>query len=451
MEKLSYNRNNLQSNIPYKYIRSVEILVLTTIYILVLSASLIAFKLFFLANTLIIALAGVLIIAAIVLEIFLIKKNVALNKKYEALIISMHREYDKKIKIITMFSHKIREPLNNLTVTEDMLKGDDLTPKQKEFAETVNASYRSMVSVVNELTMTVAEDASLESERQIQFNIGSTIEHVIELYCIRNPKNLDIEFVKTEAVNFECIGDPVIIKQIFIDIFGRIEKQNHDRQITVKISLNLVEESPSENTIAIMIEANLEMLLIDETDFEGYRPANLISLMKGKYVQDVSNNLVMVNMLLKIQKDVETSKEKISSSKIQESMNKNKEQKNLNELRVLLVDDNTINSRIVQLALKPLVQSVDLAYDGKEALDKFTTNTYDIILMDIEMPVVDGLTAIEKIRALESTANRYIPIIALTANAMISDKEKCLSAGANDYISKPFQPAQLVEKIKQFI
>lgn len=443
MEKLSYNRNNLQGNIPYKDIRSVEMLLLIEIYTLVLSAALIMFKQTF--------FAGILIIAAIILGTFIIKKYITLNKKYETLIISMHRNYDKKIEIITMFSHKIREPLNNLTITEGLLTGGDLTPKQKEFAETVNASYRSMVSVVNELTMTVAEDVSSESEKQIQFNIGSTIEHVIELYSIRNPKNLDIKFVKTEAANFECIGDPVIIKQIFIDIFGRIEKQSLDRQITIKINLNLAEESPSENIIAIIIETDIEMLLIDETDLEGYRPANLISLMKGKYVQEVSNNLVMVNMLLRIQKAEQTSKEKISSSKIQELMNKNKEQKNLNELRVLLVDDNAINSRIVQLALKPLVQSVDLAYDGKEALDKFTTNTYDVILMDIEMPVINGLTAIEKIRALESTTNRYIPIIALTANAMISDKEKCLSAGANDYISKPFQPAQLVEKIKQFI
>ena len=123
----------------------------------------------------------------------------------------------------------------------------------------------------------------------------------------------------------------------------------------------------------------------------------------------------------------------------------------MRDLRVLLVEDNIINSKIVTLALQQLVKSIDLASDGKEALNKFTTNTYDLILMDIEMPVIDGLTATEKIRVLESATNRHVPIIALTANAMIGDKERCLSAGADDYISKPFQPTDLIEKIKQII
>jgi len=442
MKKLSSNRKHLQNNIPYKDIRSVEIFSLIAIYALAFSIVLIIFKQTF--------LAGILIIAALLIKIVVVKKTETLNKKHEALIISMLKSYEKNIKIISEFSHKIRGPLNNLTVTEDILTGGDLTSKQKEFAETVKSSVKSMVSVVNELTMTVTENVSFESRKQIHFNIGLAIEDIIELYSIRNQQNLDFKFEKEEA-NFECIGDPVILKQIFIDIFGRIEKQSFDRQTTIKINLNTVTESATENIITLIIETDIKMLLIDETDLEGSRPANLISLMQGKYVQEVGDNSVMVTMLLRIPKAMQTSKEKISSSKIQELMDKDKEQKNLKDLRVLLVEDNTINSRIVLLALKPLVQSVDLAYDGKEALDKFTTNTYDLILMDIEMPVIDGLTAIEKIRTLESTTNKYVPIIALTANAMLGDKEKCLSAGANDYISKPFQPAQLVEKIKKVI
>ncbi|MBN2863799.1 MAG: response regulator, partial [Bacteroidales bacterium] len=86
-----------------------------------------------------------------------------------------------------------------------------------------------------------------------------------------------------------------------------------------------------------------------------------------------------------------------------------------------------------------------------EALDKFGTSDYDIILMDIQMPVMSGLTAAEKIRALESSTNTHIPIIAITANAMLGDREKCISAGIDDYISKPFQPSLLIEKIRKFI
>ena len=78
-------------------------------------------------------------------------------------------------------------------------------------------------------------------------------------------------------------------------------------------------------------------------------------------------------------------------------------------------------------------------------------SNYDLILMDIQMPVMSGLVAAEKIRALESATSSHVPIIAITANAMIGDKEKCLAAGIDDYISKPFQPAALLEKIKTII
>jgi len=437
----SYNKN-MQSNIPHKDIKSIEMYLYAAISILILSVTLLIFM-----QTI---LAGALIIVTISLGIIIVIKNRALNKKYKSLITSMLRSYDKKIKIISEFSHKIREPLNNLIITEDLLIETDLTAKQKEFAETIKASAISMVSVANELTMAVAENLNFESRKEIQFNIGSTIEHVIELYNARYKKNLDIKFIKGDD-NIECIGDPAIIKQIFIGIFGRIEKQSCDHQITIKVSLNPVTESASENIITIIIEADIKMLLIDEADLDGSLPANLIDLMQGKYVQEIGDNSVMITMLFRIKKATQAVKEKKSSSKIDELMNKGKKQKKLKDLQVLLVEDNMINSRIVLLSLKPLVKSIDLANDGKEALEKFATNTYDLILMDIEMPVMDGLMATEKIRTLELTTNRRVPIIALTANAMIDDKEKCLSAGADDYISKPFQPLHLVEKINQLI
>jgi CheY-like chemotaxis protein len=129
----------------------------------------------------------------------------------------------------------------------------------------------------------------------------------------------------------------------------------------------------------------------------------------------------------------------------------NKSHKELNDIKILLVEDNLINQKITLLILNPLVKSIDIASNGKEALDMFVTSGYDLILMDIQMPVINGLEAAEKIRALESTTNSHVPIIAITANAVIGDMEKCLSAGIDDYISKPFQPAALIDKIKKFI
>ena len=442
MEEVNNKPDNLKNNIQQKEIKSIESYSLTAIIILLISIILIVSGKPF--------IAGALILVAVALKIIVLRKTTTLNERQEVLIALMLISEEKKIKIISEFSRKIRGALNNLIITENLITDVDLTPNQKEFAETVKASTKSMESVVNELTMSVAESMSLESRKQIQFNIGSTIEHVIELYNIRDRKNLDIKIVNTETTKFECVGDPVIIKQIFIDIFDRIEKQSKDKKTTITISLNIAEESLSENNIVIVVNTDIKMPLIVETETEISLSAKLISFMKGKYIQEIGDNSVLT-MSLKFKKAIQASKEKPSSLKIDELMNKEKNYKDMKDLRMLLVEDNIMNSKIILLALKPLVQSIDLASDGKEALDMFATNSYDLILMDVEMPVMDGLIATEKIRALESTTNSHVPIIAITANAMIDDKEKCLSAGADDYISKPFQPAQLIAKIKQLI
>ena len=444
MEKINSDNNNkmdsLKNYVLYKDIKSIERYSLIAMYGLLISVILLMFGHYI--------WAGALIVAVILLEIIVSMKSTALNERHKVLITLMLLSEEKKIKILSEFSRKIRGPLNNLIITENLLTEADLTEKQKEFVETVKDSAKSMESVVNELTMAVAENMNFESRKQIQFNIGSTIEHVIELYNTRNIKNLDIKFVKEKTGDLECIGDPIVIKQIFIDIFDKIEKQSEDRQITINIKLSIAEEPLSENMVEIMVDADIQTPVIVETEAEVSQLASLISLAKGKYVQTIGKDSVMLTISFKTKKAVHTSKSKISSPQIDEMMDKEKDMKNL---QVLLVEDNIMNSKTILLTLKPLAQSIDLASNGKEALDKFAANSYDLILMDVEMPVMDGLLATEKIRTLESTTNRHVPIIAITANAMIDDKEKCLSAGADDYISKPFQPTKLVEKIKQLI
>jgi CheY-like chemotaxis protein len=120
----------------------------------------------------------------------------------------------------------------------------------------------------------------------------------------------------------------------------------------------------------------------------------------------------------------------------------------LSNANVLLVEDNAINQKIIILSLKRHVKNIDIANNGKDALDKFGKTKYDLILMDIQMPVINGIAATKKIRELESSSNTQTPIIAITANALSGDKETCLAAGMNDYISKPFQVDVLINKMK---
>ncbi|HAM10766.1 MAG: hypothetical protein A2X05_08730 [Bacteroidetes bacterium GWE2_41_25] len=396
-------------------------------------------------------IAGCMIIGSISLGLIVLRKTSAINKKYIELINSFLKTDGKKDKIITDFSHKIREPLNNLVMSGELFNKSDLNTKQKELMETIVASTKSMVSTVNQLTMQSAENMTYESRRQIRFNILSAVEHVIELFKLNESAGIHFSIDNAVPGELECIGDPVGIKQIFLDLFSRIEKENPGRLTKVSVSLKSVKSSAGESLLTITIEVDKNMLFIDEKGAEGSHAARLLNLSRGRYIQNTGKDNSRLDIYLTIKNVIPEKGVKELSTRMEELVSKEKIHKELKDLRVLLVEDNIINQKITLLTLQPLVHSIDSVTNGKEALDMFGTNNYDLVLMDIQMPVMNGLMATEKIRALEATTNSHVPIIAITANAMIGDKEKCLSAGADDYISKPFQPVHLVEKIKQVI
>jgi CheY-like chemotaxis protein len=326
-----------------------------------------------------------------------------------------------------------------------------LQKKQKELLETFIASTNNMVTTVNELTMQSAGNLSYEHRKAIRFNLFATIQNTIELYGLKDKANIDFILNKKEFSDFECYGDPIILKQIFLDLFNTIETQSSDRVTKVAINLKKTKESGTESTISLRIQTDNPIVLISDSLTEKSLAAKFISSGKGTFTQEVGTNSTVLNIFLPYSNPVTETKPTISSQKIEELIQRDKAHKDLKDLRILLVEDNLINQKITLLTLKPLVHSIDTASNGKEALDRFGSNNFDLILMDIQMPVMSGLVAAEKIRALESTTNSHVPIIAITANAMIGDKEKCLSAGIDDYISKPFQPAALIDKIKRII
>jgi len=395
--------------------------------------------------------AGIILIITAAAGILLVRKTVSilLNAKNSLKDVSSSNE--KKDDVITNFSHKIREPLNNLVIISDMLMESGLQKKQKELLETFVASTNNMVTTVNELTMQSAGNISLEPRKYIKFNLLSTIQNTIELYSLKDKANIDFILNRKEFSDFECFGDPISLKQIFLDLFNTIENYDSERPTKVTISLKKEKETISEIQVGLRIQTDKNIVLIDEKDSEHSLAARLILTRKGTFTQEFGSNFTILTINLPFTNIIQESKKHIASTKIGELILKEKVHKELKDIKILLVEDNLINQKITLLTLKPLVNSIDTASNGKEALDKFGTANYDLILMDIQMPVMSGLTAAEKIRALESSTNTHIPIIAITANAMLGDKEKCISAGIDDYISKPFQPSALIDKIKKFV
>jgi CheY-like chemotaxis protein len=396
-------------------------------------------------------IAGLFIISSACAGIILIKKGIAFVKKVRESLKDISSANEKKDDVINDFSHKIREPLNNIVIISDMLMESGLKQKQQELLETFVASANNMVTTVNDLTMKSAGNLSYEIRKPIRFNLLSTIQNTIELYNQKDKANIDFILNKKEFCDFECFGDPIKLKQIFLDLFNTIE--NHDSENATKVTINLKIENEGEDEyfIGLRIQTDKKIVLINEKSGNGNLASKLIMADKGTYNQEFGNNFTVLNILLPFHNPVKEKKPQIASPKMDALIQKDKAIKDLKDIKILLVEDNIINQKITLLTLKPLVSCIDTASNGKEALDKFGTASYDLILMDIQMPVMSGLLAAEKIRSLEASTNSHIPIIAITANAMLGDREKCISSGIDDYISKPFQPSALIETIKKNI
>jgi len=326
-----------------------------------------------------------------------------------------------------------------------------LQKKQKELIETFVASTNNMVTTVNELTMKSAGSFSYKARKQIRYNILSTIQNTIELYNLKDKASIDFTLNKKEYFDIECSGDPIILKQILLDIFNNIENQDAGKPVNVTIDVKKVRESGSEVFAGLRIRTNNNIALINEKELHHSLAARLITNRRGLFSQELGTDYAILNISIPFTLAVTEQRLKIVPKEIAEVDRKEKVYRELKDINILLVEDNLINQKITLLTLKPLVNSIDTASNGMEALDKVSEYQYDIILMDIQMPVMSGLIAAEKIRAIEANTESHIPIIAITANAMLGDKEKCISAGIDDYISKPFQPSVLIEKIRKYI
>ena len=396
-------------------------------------------------------LAGCLVLIGASLGVVVIRKASFLIQNVKESFADVSSSNERKEDVIADFSHRIREPLNNLVIIADLLMASGLQKKQKELIETFVASTNNMVTTVNDLIMQSAGNISFEPRKHIRFNLLSTVQNTIELYNLKDKANLDFILNKKDYHDFECHGDPIVLKQIFLDLFNTIEDQNSGGATRVTINLKKEQETGNEKIIGLRLQTDHNIVLINEKGSAGRLAARLIASSNGRFSQEFGNNYTVLNISLPFLNPVTATKPQVAVPKGEEYITKEKVHKELKDMKILLVEDNLINQKITLLTLRPLVYSIDTASDGKEALDKFELSDYDLILMDIRMPVMDGLIAAEKIRVLEANTNTHIPIIAITANAMLGDKEKCLSAGIDDYISKPFHPAALIEKIKKIL
>jgi CheY-like chemotaxis protein len=380
-----------------------------------------------------------------------------------------------KESFISKLSHQIRTPLSNIMLVGHMVNKVSLTDEQRDMMETIIASANNLVSTIESIAEIAEVD--IESKKTLHntgFNLHSAVSSTIRLFTVQKEPVVDFALTVDEVLRKQTLkGDPVLLKQIFLNLIEAVLKNKKPGRITISIAANIHSQGTDTAEVRFEIKTNKPVKLpqagMEAGKYDSSltvqhytRHINNLDLnIAGKIVMQMGGKLRLLRtqdknlvflFTLPFMVDYSprggTREEDHGKAGVQFAPGSHEKLKDVN---LLLVEDNTINQKIVVLSLKNYIKNIDVANNGKEALDKFGTSRYDIILMDVQMPVIDGFLATKKIREIEATTNSHTPIIAITANALHGDREKCLDAGMDDYISKPFQVEVLVEKIKQLL
>ncbi len=368
-------------------------------------------------------------------------------------------ELKSKEEFISRWSYQIRIPLNNILVIGEVLNNTKLDDNQKDLVETLWASTNNLVNVVNDIGR-ISKTELTEKSIKLNFDLFAAIRSTFKLLADNTHGLLNVELEHESGIRPLVLGDSVRLKQIILNLIDNLYKAGQEENLHVNINIRISIQKETQDSFDFKIEmfANVEVDYTNDKQnsqksifFDDISIARKLIEFEGSSLNiQKQERSTFLSFNLKYQKadiDQNFGSNERSTSIITESADIQ-----LKDANILLVEDNLVNQKIVILSLKKTVKNIDIASDGKEALDKFGSSKYDIILMDIQMPIMDGLTATRKIREIEaSTTNTITPIIALTANALSGDKETCLAAGMNDYISKPFQIETLVRKMNDLI
>ncbi len=375
---------------------------------------------------------------------------------------------------ISRLSHEMRTPLNDMVVLNSLLEQSSLNENQRNIVETLKASTNNLVNSVQAISEASGLETRIKQFENIRFDLKKTLEGTIDFYAKKEIGDITFSFHNENGPE-KVLGDPVILKQIlllFIESFLKSKNIPEKLKIDFSVSLTLISNNKAYYQFQLIgnfkvfhSKKNLENVLdIEERHISAealQEDLQLLNIRMGKHILQSLKGKLNVNMEDKLTTLVFTlpflipdksGLTKYGSARTPDFHEiSSKAKLKLEEANILLVEDNELNQKILLIGLKNYIKNIDVALNGKEALDKFGTSNYDLILMDIQMQEMDGLTATRKIREIEESTNSHVPIIAVTANALLGDRETCLSAGMDEYISKPFQIEELMEIIKKFI
>ncbi|MBN8649166.1 MAG: response regulator, partial [Caulobacterales bacterium] len=390
-----------------------------------------------------------------------IKRREELEKALEA----SNRANRAKSEFLANMSHEIRTPLNGVIAIAGLLGKTNLDTHQKEMVDLVENSGDTLKCLLNDiLDLARVESGKLEIE-ETNFNLKEALNSVSSLFAFKaEEKGINFVCQIDDNLDNEYLGDPTRIKQIISNFLSNATKFTQKGQV----SLNAKLLNKSKNRTKLVIEVQDTGMGISKDDiaslFERFEQID------GSITREHGGSglgLSISKALAKLMKgDIKVTSKIGKGSKFaliislknvavinracEKSIEQNIISNNTQNIRILAADDNVTNRRILELVLAPIGVELTLCENGQEAIDNFKTKEFDLILMDLQMPVLDGLSAIKIIREMETKSKHFnIPIIAISANAMAHQIDEAIKAGANRHIAKPFSPEGLINGIDE--
>lgn len=377
-------------------------------------------------------------------------KNIELNAQKKI----AERAVLAKDSFLANMSHEIRTPLNAIIGFTDLLAQTKLDNTQLDYINSVQIAGENLLLIINDiLDLSKIESGNLTIETE-PFNLKNTLKHVYNLLKVKVPKDIEFDLYLDADLPEHVIGDQGRLNQILVNLVGNALKFTEDGDVTVAVKK--IAETEDDYTVKFSVK-----------DTGIGIPENKIKTIFERFTQAEESTtrrfggtglgLSIVKQLIELQNGEIQVKSKVGrgseflfvltyrKADLIERNTETKEKEHLGRLKILLCEDNILNQKLAKSVIHNFGFELDIAENGEEGIALLNKKEYDLVLMDLQMPVKDGYQTTEYIRnEMQST----IPIIAMTAHSLIGEQERCYDAGMNAYVPKPFKQAVLLEAIR---